>query len=250
MQPLLFFYDGLICISTTIEGYGKKFNKNTLRIPILTDPDYLVSHSKDTYISKDSFNIGFSGSISISKENLDLFLQVLKKVNERGNNVHFNLCGYGTKKNMDLLDSLIRENNLTDKTAYFGNLNEVEFSSFLGQQDLLIIPRGYTIQNHYGFSTKLSDYLNHKKLILLTDISDNKLYIKDGENGFIVPPDDENAMYIKLVEIIENFEVFENKILPNAIITSKTSFNYNNYKKSLTEFLSQSKASSEMKVLI
>nr|WP_298998230.1 glycosyltransferase [uncultured Allomuricauda sp.] len=250
MQPLLFFYDGLICISTTIEGYGKRFNKNTLRIPILTDPDYLVSYSKNTYISEDSFNIGFSGSISISKENLDLFFQVLKKVNERGNNVHFNLCGYGTKKNMDLLDSLIRENNLTDKTAYFGNLNEVEFSSFLGQQDLLIIPRGYTIQNHYGFSTKLSDYLNHKKLILLTDISDNKLYIKDGKNGFIVPPDDVNAMYIKLVEIIENFEVFENKILPNAIITSKTSFNYNNYKKSLTEFLSQSKASSEIKVLI
>ncbi|MDH3697401.1 MAG: hypothetical protein OEQ81_01975, partial [Flavobacteriaceae bacterium] len=64
------FYEGLICISTNIEDYGKRYNKNTLRIPILTDPDITIKTSGATYTKNNLFNIGFSGSIVPSKENL------------------------------------------------------------------------------------------------------------------------------------------------------------------------------------
>src|SRR5690606_7743318 len=63
VEPLLRFYDGLICISTEIEHYGRRYNKNTMRVPILTDPDLRVEISKKEYFTKGSFNIGFSGSI-------------------------------------------------------------------------------------------------------------------------------------------------------------------------------------------
>jgi len=234
---LLKFYDGLICISTNIENYGKKYNKKTIRIPILTNPDYQISYSETIYHKQEIFNIGFSGSIAISKENLDMFLKVISRVSKDGYAVHFNLCGSATKTNDKLLKQLAQEFNINSVLTYYGNLNEVEFSTFLNQQDLLVIPRGYTIQNHYGFSTKLSDYLNHKKMILLTDISDNKLYIKDKENGFIVAPNDEEAMYHKLIDIIENFDSYTNTVLPNAANTSKKEFNYLLFKEPLRSFL-------------
>ncbi|MEO1013525.1 MAG: hypothetical protein AAFX53_19705, partial [Bacteroidota bacterium] len=65
---LLPYYDGVICISTSIEGFAKKYNKNTLRIPILTDRLTTRINSPNSYRSRSAFNIGFAGSICDSKE--------------------------------------------------------------------------------------------------------------------------------------------------------------------------------------
>ncbi len=103
------------------------------------------------------------------------------------------------------------------------------------------MPRGYSIQNKYGFSTKLSDYLNHQKLVLVTDISDNKMYIDDGVNGFIVPPDNPELMYKKLIYIVENLEAVERTVLPNVLSTSINQFHYKNYGTVLRNFLLKKK---------
>jgi glycosyltransferase involved in cell wall biosynthesis len=103
-----------------------------------------------------------------------------------------------------------------------------------------VIPRGFTLQNNYGFSTKLSDYLDHGKPILITDVSDNHLFIKDGINGFIVPTDDNEKMYAKLVYIIDNYESLKDDIQKNANETSKQSFYYNNFSEILQKFLFKS----------
>ncbi|MDH3795811.1 MAG: glycosyltransferase [Flavobacteriaceae bacterium] len=233
-DTLMAFYEGLICISTNIEDYGKRYNKNTLRIPILTDPDITIKTSGATYTKNNLFNIGFSGSIVPSKENLLEFAEIVKQANENSYKVAFNLCGTISKRDHQLL---IEDKNDDNTIKYYGNLNQKEFSTFLYQQDLLVIPRGYTLQNRYGFSTKLSDYLNHKRVILITDVSDNKLYIKDGVNGFVVPPNNKKLMYEKLIYIIENFKEIEESIKANAYKTSKEKFDYRLYKKPLQNFL-------------
>lgn len=230
MEPLLYFYDGLICISTSIQKYGSRYNKNTIRIPILTDPHLIIQKSNNIYAKQGVFNIGFSGSIHPSKENLVAFVNVITELNKNGYPISFNLCGQVDKKHYDQ----IFKNELT---TYYGNLNEIELSTFLSQQDLLVIPRGYSLQNQFGFSTKLSDYLNHQKLILLTDISDNKLYIKDGINGFIVPPNQNTLMYDKIKYIIQNFESLKGKVIPHARQTSINEFYYLNFKNNLSDFL-------------
>lgn len=233
-QPLLYCYNGLICISTNIEKYGAKFNKKTIRIPILTDPYLELARSKNTYFVSESFNIGFSGTIDAFKENLVDFLGIVKKLNELEFNVSFNLCG---RVSRNYHASFLNEVETRSEINYFGNLNKVEFSTFLSQQDLLVIPRGFSLQNKYGFSTKLSDYLNHKKVVLITDISDNKMYIKDGINGFMVPPDNNKAMFEKLVYIIERFDSFKTNIISKAYETASEDFYYKTYSEPLRTFL-------------
>lgn len=236
-QPLLFCYDGLVCISTEIEKYGKKFNKNTLRIPILTDPCKEIKISEEEYFTKGNFNIGFAGSIHPIKEDLDNFIGIVKKLKDKGFSVSFNLCGAIFKTyNEDFL----RLCNLREELTYYGFLNDLEMSTFLEQQNVLVLPRGYSLQNKYGFSTKLSDYLNHKKIILVTDVSDNKLYIEDGVNGFIVPPNDSQAMYKKLMYIIQNFKAIEKTVTTNAHKVSLNEFDYRLYSQPLRKFLATS----------
>jgi glycosyltransferase involved in cell wall biosynthesis len=233
LDKLLPFFKGLICISTNIERYGRRFNKNTYRIPILTDPNIVIFNSEKEYAVKGSFNIGFSGSILPSKENLVSFVNVFNRIVENKHDIRFNLCGSIKPEDHELIESM----DLHNRINYHGNLDKNELSAFLSQQDLLILPRGFSLQNKYGFSTKLSDYLNHKKVILVTDISDNKLFIEDGINGFVVPPDSENMMFEKLQYIIDNFEMFKEDIIANAHKTSKEKFDYRLYKSTLPAFL-------------
>jgi glycosyltransferase involved in cell wall biosynthesis len=238
LEPLLYFYSGLICISTNINDYGKRYNNNTIRIPILTNPKLEVKLSENKYNTESAYNIGFSGSIKPSKENLEDFLEVLSKTMKKNNNVVLNLCGPISKKDYKyIFEKIILQYKIVGKVNYYGNLNDVELSTFLNQQNLLIIPRGYTLQNHFGFSTKLSDYLNHSKIILLTDISDNKLFIKDGINGFIVPPNDNQKMLEKLNYIIKNHENIESEIIKNAFQTSINEFNYEIFGDKLRSYL-------------
>lgn len=238
LESLLCYYDGLICISTNIEAYGKKFNNRTIRIPILTNPNLKIEFSNKIYSQKDSFNIGFSGSIYPTKENLLNFFKVLGKLHKNSYNIFFNMCGQLEKKEDTLiLEKLSKELNIETRIKYYGNLNTKELSTFLNQQQLLVIPRGYTLQNNYGFSTKLSDYLNHGKPVLLTNISDNKLFIKDEINGFIVPTDDNVKMYEKLVYIMANYKNIYENIKKNANETSNKSFYYKNFSEILNNFL-------------
>ena len=232
MDYLMRFYKGLVCISKDIEDYGKGYNKNTLRVPILTDPEITIAPSKVSYSKNKVFNIGFSGSILPSKENLFEFISVVEKAKINGYDVGLNLCGSVTEKNLKLITE-----NREDLITYHGNLNETELSNFLIQQEVLVLPRGFTLQNKYGFSTKLSDYLNHKKVILITDISDNGLYIKDGFNGFVVEPNNAEMMYDRLTYIIDNFETVKESIIENAFNTSKDKFDYRLYKGALQAFL-------------
>ena len=241
LERLLKSYNGLICISTSIEEYGQKFNTSTIRIPILTNPDLKKTYSEKNYSVRNSFNIGFSGSIHPTKENLNDFFYVLTELNTLNLNFTLNLCGPIKKEHEDqLLDKKAEALGIKNRINYYGNLNEIELSTFLSQQELLVITRGYTLQNKYGFSTKLSDYLDHSKPILVTDISDNKLFIKDGVNGFIVPPNDNESMLNKLKYIIDNYDAIKDEVCKNANDTSRNSFYYQLYGNDLRTFLFES----------
>ncbi|NAS12364.1 glycosyltransferase family 4 protein [Poritiphilus flavus] len=238
MELLLPLYNGLICISTEIQKYGSRFNKNTVRIPILTDPYTPLEVEEGTYANPEVFNIGFSGSIHLEKERLQNFFEVISQLKKKGFELQFNLCGQVKKDQEDyIFNRLLKDLEIDSSVNFCGYLHKEALSSFLKQQELLVIPRGFTLQNKYGFSTKLSDYLNHKKPVLVTDVSDNGKFIKDKINGFIVPPDNDEAMLEKLVYIIENYKDFYEEVVAMAHKTSEDHFYYKRYGEALKNFL-------------
>lgn len=74
-------------------------------------------------------------------------------------------------------------------------------------------------------------------MVLVTDISDNGLYIKDGESGFLVPPDNAEAMFDKIIYIVKNNEELRDSIIENARKTSEQNFDYKLYSEKLSFFL-------------
>lgn len=238
-EKLTRYFSGLICISTNIENYFIKYNHNIIRIPILSNINNIKKSEVCKFQSGDIFKMRFFGSVSYYKENLNEFLQCLKILKIKNNSLKFVVEFYGPIDNIssEKLNASIVELQLDEQVFYRGKLNQREVNENMQKCHLLVIPRGESLQNHYGFSTKLSEYLSSGVPCFVTDVSDNALYIKDDVNGFIVEPNNIYAFVQKLSYIIFNYNDIVENITKNSFITVKDHFLYSNYSKQLDNFL-------------
>lgn len=230
------YYDGLICISTNIEKYYSKFNKNILRVPILSNLNNFES-VKSSYNSNSIFNIGFTGFISIEKENFGTFFEALKIIKLKKYKFLLNLYGGASNKELKDLSELVREKGLSENVKYHGKVNQEEIIKILRNQQLLVLPRRENLQNKYGFSTKLSEYVLSGVPILITDVSDNLLYFKDNINALVVNADDANDFATRIMNLIDNYKNEEKKLSQNALIVAKKHFDFRIYGEKMANFL-------------
>ena len=235
-EKLLGFYDGLICISTNIEKYYASKNSNIIRVPILSDVD---SYDKLnlSYDPETVFKIGFTGFISIEKENLVTFLDALSKVKKHGYKFEFNLYGTVSESEMNRLLKLILNRNLNENVVYHGKLNQNEIPSVLKKQNLLVLPRRENRQNKYGFSTKLSEYLVSGSPVLITNVSDNLFYLKKDTDVIVAIAEDENDFVFQIERIINCYNSDANALAYNAFMVAKKHFDFKMYSNMLDEFL-------------
>lgn len=231
------YFDGLICISTNIENYYKKKNKNILRVPILCNDPQTNNNDNMIFNKPDKFFICFTGWVAIEKDNLDLFLKSLAEFKKSYSNFEFHLYGKINKVNEEIFNKIVMELKLQENVFYKDFVKQEELPLIIKKYHLLVIPRGYNLQNHYGFSTKLSEYIISGVPFLITDVSDNGKFIKDNINGFIVPPDNVEKMTEKLLYIIENYNNIVPQIIFNAKKTALKNFHYANYSDNLKNFL-------------
>lgn len=237
-ERLTSYYSGLFCISVNIKKYFSQYNVNSIRIPILISDNKPSLNSFKKYTPNDTFLICFSGSLALKKEGFDNFFKALSNLKNYFKNFELHLYGpIGKGENHIILESLPTKLNIKENIKYYGEKNQVELPNILKEKHLLVLPRPFTMQNHYGFSTKLTDYLMSGVPILVTDVSDNSLYIHDGVNGFIIKPDDIFAMTEKILYIINNYNTIAESVGKNGYETALKKFHYSNYSAKLNEFM-------------
>lgn len=227
------FYDGLITISTNITKYYQKYNGNLLQIPILSEIPFKINESVN-YNYIDPFIITFSGTINIHKENLDLLFHAISII-EKNINIHF--YGHIDLENNNEFLKLLDKFNIKQKVKLLGVVDSSKLKEVFAMSHLLILPRGNTKQNQYGFSTKLSEYLVSGRPVLVTNVSDNAKFIIDNYNGFIIEPDNVEALASKIQDILLNYNKINTFIPINALNTAKSSFDYKLYTNHLLNFL-------------
>lgn len=238
---LVLFYDGIVVISSNLERYFSKFGVRILKIPVLCDITKISDRESAIFYDGTAFKICFAGSINCRKEGFHILFEALYRINKVANTGLY-LYGIMNEKDKKELTRLGEKYNLQKTVFYMGNVEPDELLSIFPDYHLLIIPRPLTQQTKYGFSTKLSEYLISGVPVLVTNVSDNAVYIKDNFNGYIITPGSVSAMETKLLEIIKNYNNTRAEIVRNAYTTASKSFDYNLYTSSLINFLYQGKS--------
>jgi len=228
------FYNGIVVISTNLEKYFSRFQKKIIRVPILCDVSE-ISKEQELQYGSDVFKICFSGTISCSKEGFDILFEALSTVNKTRNT---ELYLYGPVHDNDraLLKKLSEINDLEGKVFFMGNIGTDQLLTEFRKYRLLILPRPMSKQSKYGFSTKLSEYLISGIPVLVTDVGDNSLYIKDSFNGYIVPPGSPEYLATKILEIISTYKDKSREITRNALETARREFDYHLYTQKFEKF--------------
>lgn len=236
-EMLLAKFSGIICISSNIVSFISIRNKHFIHIPILLDANQLIDF-KGQYNKDTTFKIGFAGTIGHKKENLENFFLALKILwNTDYHNIECNIFGKFSENEMKRIRKSIDKNQLSQKVHFKGQFEPHDLVKQLSMQHLLILPRNQTLQNKYGFSTKLSDYLLAGIPILLTDVSDNLKYFQDGFNSMVACKGKPEEYAEKITQIIEHYNKLAPIISQNASLTAKQYFDYKNFSKAFIEFI-------------
>jgi|GEM_PF-899658 len=236
-ERLTKYYDGLVVISTNIESYFKKYNRNLLRIPILSNTSDVPFRESPSFVQGDTFSMCFTGMISKEKEGFDVLYKALSVVKRAFSSFELNLYGPVSKREKGhLLEDLPSKYGIRENIFHHGVVPHEDVVAAMQKSHLLIMARPLNSQTKYGFSTKLAEYLVSGVPVLITDVSDNALYIKDGENGFVVEPGNPDQLADKIVSIISNYARLKDVIGKNAYRTAQRCFDYSNYSKSLYAF--------------
>lgn len=229
------FYDGIVVISTALEKHFMGKARRMIRIPILCDSDSIDDRKLPLLDDDSPFKICFAGYIKYEKEGFNILYESLSIIKQKRD---IKLYLYGKLEDRDkvLLERLANEFGLRDDIFYMGNIEPEKLPHEFGKYNLLILPRPINKRTQYGFSTKLSEYLVSGIPVLVTDVSDNSIYIKDGFNGYIVPPGSSSAMADKIHNIIRDYNRKAAEVVKNAHSSVKERLDYRLYSKTFAGF--------------
>lgn len=234
---MILFYDGVVAISTKLEKWARRFNRHVIRIPILINIEDFLSILPVEKSPSASFQIGFFGAISLKKEGIATLLQTLSHLVKEGFPITLNLFGSIDASTQVWLNEFIMHHKLNNSIYYHGVVSHIDSLRFMSRQDLLVMARHKNVQNNYGFSTKLAEYLVSGTPVLITDVSDNALYIQDGCEGFVVAPGDTQCLIdkIKIILAMNNNQLRE--IGQRGHYVAVNHFDYKIYYTELNQFI-------------
>ena len=155
---------------------------------------------------KDKRLLVYSGSFG-EKDGLFFLIEAMAEVVKKYPETVFVMTGKGNSEEiMNKVNLHIRKYNLEDKIRMVGFVNAEELLCYNSLADTLFVCRSNSAFANHGFPWKLGEYCLTGRPIVATRVSDIELYFNDGENLFIVEPNNPSAIAEKVIYIFEHFE--------------------------------------------
>ena len=136
----------------------------------------------------------------------------------------------------DEIIRLINQYDLDGKVIFTGYLNDCKLSEYLSGATLTIINKYPTLQNRYGFSTKLGEYLAAGKPVIITRFGEAMNWLEDGKSAYIIDLEDNDALARAIVRVFMNQEE-RKKVSEGARALCHGSFDYSIWGDPLLGFL-------------
>ncbi len=188
--------DQLIVISQKLYHHFKpQFPEDKISlIPIVVDFSrfqHLNGHPKKPE------RVGYLGSFG-GKDDVPGIINAFARVKQKRPNLKLRLMGY--PQNVKNINDKLQEAGLNGSVEFFGQVRYGNIPDYLHECDLLVVNRTSEAYSHFGFPTKLGEYLATGKPAVATSVGDIQEYLNPDKDFIITEP--ENPA--KLAEIINH----------------------------------------------
>jgi L-malate glycosyltransferase len=150
-----------------------------------------------------TLNIPDGAEVIVSTRNLEkvydieTLVKAIPNVIKNNANVHFLIIGEGTQKSY--LQKLAQSLNVQKHSIFLGKIPNTEVGKFLANSNIYV-------------STSLSDSTSVSLLeamasqlpVVVTDINGNREWVKNGENGFVIPKSDPELLAEKITLLLKD----------------------------------------------
>ncbi len=129
--------------------------------------------------------------------NVSLLVRAIPMVLKEEPNTKFLIAGDGLER--DRLEKEARKLNVNPSIQFLGRIPHDEMPNLLAQTDIYVSTSLYD-----GTSVSLLEAMACGAFPIVTDIPSNREWILDGENGFLIPTENEDILAKRIVEAIRN----------------------------------------------
>jgi glycosyltransferase involved in cell wall biosynthesis len=137
----------------------------------------------------------------------------------------FIIAGKGSQERM--LKALAKSLGVWDNVVFVGYIPNCDLPQYLQCADIYVS----TALSDGGLSASTAEAMGCGLPVIITDVADNRLWVKDGVSGFLIPPKDPKILAKRIIQLLSN-EDLRKKFGMNArkIIEDK-----NNYYKEMAK---------------
>jgi len=136
------------------------------------------------------------------------------------------------------VQDMVQNSVCADRIVITGRISQADMPTYLGNASVLALARPSSIQAEYGFPTKLPEYLATGRPVLVTKVGDIPQYLTDGEDAYLVEPDDIGGFAEKLDYILGHPEEAQ-RVGTNGKTMAEQEFSSTKHSKRLVSFCRQ-----------
>jgi len=156
--------------------------------------------------------------------NVSLLIRAIPIVLKEEPRTKFLIAGDGSEKKY--LESEVEHLNVSTSVQFLGRVAHQEMPNLLGQSDIYVSTSPYD-----GTSVSLLEALASGAFPVVTDIPSNREWIAEGDNGFLVPKENENLLAKKIVEAIRDHRLLGEAHEKNRKLVEQRAYWRENIKK-------------------
>ena len=149
--------------------------------------------------------IAYCGTMHGNKDGLEYLINSYSQIVEK-TDLKMVLIGDNSDKRTNNLKALIKEKKIEDKIVFTGSIISSDIPQYLLNADILVLSRPSNKQAKGGFPSKLGEYLITGKPVIVTSVGEIPLFLKDGENSFLVEPYNVDTFSKKIIYVINNYQ--------------------------------------------
>lgn len=196
--------DGIFVISTFLRDYyiSHGIDENKIHIINMTvDPDRFDNINKQDISIK---YIAYCGNVSNTKDGVDKLLKSFAIVNKEYPDLYLYIIGNSPTSESDSNIALINKMGLANRVIFTGLVAADVMPQLLKNAEVCVLARPDSIQAQCGFPTKLGEYLLTGNPVVITDVGDIPLFLKDGESALISSSNDDNEFAHKILVLLND----------------------------------------------
>jgi glycosyltransferase involved in cell wall biosynthesis len=231
-------FDAILVMTKPLEGYFKdriRKRARILRVPMTVEISRFLTN---TWSSPErSRYIAYCGDVGGNKDGVRNLIEAFAKLEARHEDVKLYIIGDSSgTSDLERLQQLARDLSVQNRVVFTGRVLRNEIPRYLCNASILALARPAGLQSEGGFPSKLGEYLATGNPVVVTRVGEIPEYLTDGEDAFLVEPDDVSGFASKLDYVLSNQDLAR-KVGLRGMEVAKTNFDYRVQGEKTVQFL-------------